>query len=54
MIRLLSCAMIVIFALPSVLFAHGSLEDLTKPIEGRSMSELVVSRSAGEQEGQEG
>ena len=37
MTRLLSCAAIVIFALPSVLLAQGSLEDLTKPIEGRSM-----------------
>jgi len=37
MTRLLSCAAIIIFALPSVLFAQGSLEDLTKPIDGRSM-----------------
>ncbi len=37
MTRLFTCAAIVIFALPSVLLAQGSLEDLTKPIEGRSM-----------------
>ena len=37
MTRFLSCAVIVLFALPSVLLAQGSLEDLTKPIEGRSM-----------------
>jgi hypothetical protein len=37
MTRFLSCAAIVVFALPSLLFAQGSLDDLTKPIEGRSM-----------------
>ncbi len=37
MTRLLSCAAVVIFALPSLLLAQGSLDDLAKPIEGRSM-----------------
>jgi hypothetical protein len=37
MTRLFRCAAIAIFAVPSLLFAQGSLDDLTKPIEGRSM-----------------
>ena len=37
MTRFLSCVAIFLIGLPSVLLAQGSLEDLTKPIEGRSM-----------------
>jgi hypothetical protein len=37
MARFLSCAAIALLGLPSLLLAQGSLEDLTKPIEGRSM-----------------
>jgi hypothetical protein len=36
-IRFFGCTAIVLFALPSVLLAQGSLDDLTKPVEGRSM-----------------
>lgn len=37
MTRLLSCALIALLGLPCMLFAQGSLDDLTRPVEGRSM-----------------
>jgi hypothetical protein len=46
MTRFLSCAMVAFLAIPSALFAQGSLEDLTKPIEGRSMRATSSFRGA--------